>query len=244
MQAGHGVDGALDITRRARNRGADGWWPDDAPMHHPGHANVVRVFEPAGHHLGHVEPLDRVTEDGPLARGFALGIRIQRDVEFPAADQLAIGNRALLVPHDAVPRREPIGRHAPLLRRHLHERLAGGRRGEREVCVVEILRMRLRAGGHALIGRRAGDALNQLDAIHRHAELFGDKLRLRRVETVPHLAFAGERGDRSIGRDRQPTVQLFRRIADERRHRLSEDVRRREGEGHHKRPAGLQHRAA
>jgi hypothetical protein len=212
-------------------------------MHHPRHANVVRVFEPAGHHLGHVEPLGRVAEDGPLARGFALRVRIQREVEFLAADQLAIRNRALLMPHDAVPRRESIGRHAPLLRRHLHERLARGRRGQREVGMVEVLRMRLRAGRHSLIGRRAGYALNELDAIHRHAELLSDELRLRRIETVPHLALTGESGYRSVGRDRQPAAHLFRRIAHECRHRLPEDVRRREGERHHQRAAGLQHGA-
>ena len=75
--------------------------------------------------------------------------------------------------------------------------------------MVEILRMRLRSGGHTLIGRRAGNALNQLDAVHRHAELFGDELRLRRVESVPDLAFAGERGYRSVGRDRNQPSSSF-----------------------------------
>ena len=110
--------------------------------------------------------------------------------------------------------------------------------------MVEVLRMRLRAGGDALVGRRAGLALNQLDALHRHAELFGDELRLRGVESLPHLAFAGERRDRAIGRDRQasrPALSAGCRRASPPPARTRSG---REREGHDKRAAGLQHRAA
>ena len=69
--------------------------------------------------------------------------------------------------------------------------------------------MRLRAGCRALIGRERGIALNQLHAIDRHAQLFGDQLHLRREEALAELALAGVRGDAAVGGDRDPRVELL-----------------------------------
>ena len=92
-----------DRSSTLTTRCADGWRPDDAAVHHSGHAHVVHVLEAAGHHLRHVEPPDRRPEHRPLARMTPLGAGIERDIELPAADQLAVGHPVrVLVRDDAV----------------------------------------------------------------------------------------------------------------------------------------------
>jgi len=69
--------------------------------------------------------------------------------------------------------------------------------------------MRLLSGCRALIGTDGGVALNQLHAIERDAQLLGNELRLRRVETLTDLALARERRDAAIGIDRDPPIELI-----------------------------------
>ena len=47
------------------------------------------------------------------------------------------------------------------------------------LLVIEIRGVRLAAGGVRLIGRQGRIAIDQLDALERHAKFFGDQLRLR-----------------------------------------------------------------
>ena len=76
--------------------------------------------------------------------------------------------------------------------------------------MIEILWMRLRARGNALIRRGSGLTLNQLHASDRDTQFLGNKLRLRGVEPLPHLAFAGERRDacRRHAMASQPSTSL------------------------------------
>ena len=76
----------------ADQRGADGGRTHHAAVQHSGKAHVVDVLELAGDHGRHVGTADGLAEDGPLAGGFALGLLIEREVEFLAADQLAVGD--------------------------------------------------------------------------------------------------------------------------------------------------------
>ena len=69
--------------------------------------------------------------------------------------------------------------------------------------------MRLRAGRGALIRRQRRVALDQLHAIERDAELFGDQLRLRGVEPVTELAFAGVGRHVAVGGDGDPRIELI-----------------------------------
>ena len=166
---------------------------------------------------------------------------IEPEIELAAADQVPVGHPARLMRDDAIAHAELIDRRAEMPRRHLHQRLARRRRGEREIRVVEVLRMRLRAGRDALVGRRAGLALNQLHPRHRHAELLGDELRLCGVEALPDFAFAGKSRDGAVRRDRKPAVEVLGRITDQCRERLAQHVTGREREGHNQRARPLQH---
>ena len=204
------------------------------PCTMPGTRTLCTYSNVPGHHRGHVEALDGIAEHGPFARRLALRVRIQRQIEFLAADELAVGDRSSSRVNDAIAGGEPLDRHAPLLRRHLQQRFARRRRGKSKIVVIEILRMRLRTRRHALVGRGTSDALNQLDAIDLHAQLFGDELRLRREEALPHLALACVGGDGIVGVDGQPAVNLFWRIADQRRDCLAEYIGRSQREGNDK----------
>ena len=73
---------------------------------------------------------------------------------------------------------------------------------------LKFVGMRLLPGRRALIGRHRRVALDQTHAIERHAQLFGDELRLRGVEALPELALAGVGRHRAVGGDRDPRVEL------------------------------------
>src|SRR5215471_16208292 len=83
-------------------------------------------------------------------------------------------------------------------RRALQERFTSGGASKGQVRPVEIGRMRLRSGCRSLIGSERGVALNETNAIERNRELFGNQLRLSRVEAMAELAFAGVGGDVAI----------------------------------------------
>ena len=86
-------------------------------------------------------------------------------------------------------------------------------RGLRQIAVIEIRRMRLAAGCVALIRRQRRVAIDQLDAIERHAEFFGHQLRLRRGDSLAEFFLAGVGGDAAVGADRDPGIELVRRRA-------------------------------
>jgi hypothetical protein len=60
-------------------------------MQHALYFDVVYELEPARHHVAHVDARHRRAEHRPLARVAALRVRIERDLEFPAADELGVG---------------------------------------------------------------------------------------------------------------------------------------------------------
>ena len=96
---------------------------------------------------------------------------------------------------------------------------------------------------HTLVGRHARDALNQLDAIERHAELFGNELRLRGIQPLPHLALAGVCRDAAVRCDRQPAVDVLARITHERGDRLTDGIIRRDRERNDQRARSFEHGA-
>src|SRR5262249_44540680 len=86
-EAWHAVDGALVHApeRRAHFR-----WTDDTPVEHPWHADVMHELEPAGHERRDIKARNRLAEDCPLTHRLALRVRIEREVEFPAADEFGV----------------------------------------------------------------------------------------------------------------------------------------------------------
>ena len=90
----------------AGQRGADGRRTDHAAVQHAREPHVVDELESSGHQIGKIGARNRLAEHGPLAGGFALGFRIEREVEFLAVDQLAIGHtswsRSVMTPSLAV----------------------------------------------------------------------------------------------------------------------------------------------
>ena len=139
---------AREILDRAfvngRERCAERRGPYDAPMKHSGHANVVRVLEPAGDDCGEVEPLYRLPKYGPLTRRLPLRGLVQLDVELLSTDQLAIANALRGVaarPDRSVNRDKALDGHAQPLGSKLEERFACGGPGEREIALIEVGRM-------------------------------------------------------------------------------------------------------
>ena len=86
-------------------------------MKHAGDANVVDEFELAGRHRRHIDARHRFAEDGPLSRRLALGLRVERQIEFFPGDQLTIGDASGFVavdPYRAVGGSEAIRRDAKM----------------------------------------------------------------------------------------------------------------------------------
>ena len=204
-----------DVTHgafvHALERGAHCWRPHDAPVQHAGQPHVVDVLQLCGRHGGQIETVNRSAQHDPLARMFALRGAAQRDVELLSADELSVSNVLRgIAPHtdDAAADRELFHGSAQSCGRKLQQGFPGGGAGEREIRVIEVLRVRLRSGCDALVWRHAGHALNERHAIDRHAELFGNQLRLRGVESLPNLALAGVGGHIAVSRDRDPRIEL------------------------------------
>ena len=173
-----------------------------ASVQHAGQANVVHVFELPGGHGGHVGTADRLAEHGPFARVFALGIPVEREIELPAADQLAVGNLFRCIrasTDDAVRGRELVHRNAEALGRDLEQCFARRRAGEREIAVIEIRGMGLAARGVRLVGRERGVAVDQRHALEGHRQLFGDQLLLRGRNALPEFFLTAVGGDGSVG---------------------------------------------
>ena len=86
--------------------------------------------------------------------------------------------------------------------------------------------MRLRPGRGALIRRQRGVALHQFHATERDAELLGDQLRLRGVQSVAELALAGVCRHAAVGGDGDPRIELIAAGAVEplRRHHAGVDA--------------------
>ena len=88
-EARHVAHGAfVDAVTVAPRR----WRPHDAPVQHARHAHVVHELELTGDHRVHVDARHRCAEHGPFTRVPALRLRIEPDVEAPAADELAVGH--------------------------------------------------------------------------------------------------------------------------------------------------------
>ena len=210
-QAGHACDGTFVD---ALDRCADGRRANDAAVQHARHAHVVDEFELAGDDLGDIETVDRLSEHGPFAGRLALGVRIEREVEFLAADQLAIGHSFGCIAgggDDSVGGSELIHGHTELLRRHFNERLARGGRGLSQILVIEIRRVRLAARRVGLIRRQRRIAVDQLHAVEWDGKLFSHQLRLRCDDALPQLFFATIGRHAAVGCDGDPGINFVDR---------------------------------
>src|SRR5688572_5299766 len=69
--------------------------------------------------------------------------------------------------------------------------------------------MRLRAGSRSLIGSERRVALDQLHAVERHAEFFGNELGLCRIQAVSQFALSGVGGDVAVSANGDPRVELI-----------------------------------
>ena len=68
--------------------------------------------------------------------------------------------------------------------------------------------MRLAARRRALIGRERRVALDELHAVERHIELFGDKLRLHGIHALAELGLTGVGGHVAVCCDGDPRIKL------------------------------------
>jgi hypothetical protein len=169
---------------------------------------VVDVLEAAGHERDAIERRHRLAERGPRRRRLALRRLAQRQLEPPAADELAVRQARAAGPRDrAIGDREPRHRRAEPLARHLEQHLARRRGREREVVAVEVDRRRLAARRRPLVGRDGGVAFDQGHPLDRHVELLGDELDLRGEDALAEVALAGVRGDPAVGADGEPRVE-------------------------------------
>ena len=74
--------------------------------------------------------------------------------------------------------------------------------------------MRLAAGSDALIRRHRGVAVDQLDAVERHAKFLGHQLHLRRGDALAQFFLAGVGRHASVGADGDPRIELIVRRSD------------------------------
>ncbi len=152
-----------------------------------------------------VGPPDRLADDlvflGVLRRRLArrvervadLLVPFKLDVEVAPADQLGVGGALrgiALGVDDAVGDGQLIGRQIELLRRHLDQHPARFGRSR-----AHLLAAVLDAGGArraALVHAGAGVGHEDLDALERHVELFGDDLADGDIEALAHVHLAEE----------------------------------------------------
>ena len=195
-------------------------------MHHARHLDVGDVVLFAIDFRGDVLARDLLADDLVLARllRHRLAGRVERvavllvplelGVEVAPADQVGIGFRArgvvrgILEADDAVDDDQSVGLDAEFLRRHLDEdaaRLGGG--GAHLLAAVLDAG---RAGGAALVHAGAGVAHDDLDALERHVELFGDHLADGREQALPHIHLAEERRHGAVRVDGDVGIELAR----------------------------------
>ena len=197
----HAGEGGPDLRR-----------PDDPAVQHSRHAHVVNELKPSRCECGGFEPRHRRDEHRPLARMLALGRPAHGQIEFLPADQVAIAHRSNgggLRTDDAVFHRESIGRGPEACRCKLDQCFACRGSRLRQICLVEVRRVRLAPGRRALIGRNRSVALYQLHATYRYGDLFRDQLRLRRVQALPQFALARVGGDVTFRANRDPPIELI-----------------------------------
>ena len=211
----HGLDVAVHLARlgevdlldaRLVEVGAD-----DARMQHPGHAHVVDVGELAGNLAGNVDPPDRFPDQAVVGALLERDLRIDLDVE-PVADQLAVAQRLRRIglhPHHAVVHDQLVHRYRKPLRRALHQRPAGARRGAPQLRAA--LENRQICRGEPLVGRGRGVAHHHLDPLEGDVELLGRELRQRGAGPGAEVDLAAVHGDAVFRADGQPGVdRLFR----------------------------------
>src|SRR6185437_1677220 len=190
---------------------ADDGRANDFPVKHAGYSYVVHKFESAERERGNIDARYRLAEDRPFVERLARGVRVKREAEVLASDKFTVRDFAGSIARDydgAVARGELRRRDAEVLRGKLDERLAGGCGGLCEIRVIEIRRMRLAAGRVAFVRRAPGVSGDHRDVSERHAELFGDELRLRSDDALAKLLFAGVTGHFAVGGDGNPRVDL------------------------------------
>ena len=98
-----------------------------------------------------------------------------------------------------------------MFRSELQERLSSGGASARQIAVIEIRGVRLAAGGDALIRRQGRVGDDQVDAVKRHAEFFGDELHLRRGHALPEFFFSGVGGHAAVRGDGDPGIDFIGR---------------------------------
>ena len=178
----------------------------------PGTRTLWTYSNCAGHHRRDVDARHRRAEHGPLARVPAFRLRVERHVEAPAADQLAVGHTffdAIASRRDhAVAGDQLLDRDAETRRRQLQQRLRARWRRQRQVALVEVRRVRLLPGRRALIGRERGVALNQPHAIERARAALRRPAASARCRVPDRARTCRCTPSRSIGGDRDPGIEL------------------------------------
>ena len=170
----------------------------------PGTRTLWTYSNCAGHHRGDVDARHRRAEDRPLAGGacaWPFGLSAMSNLRPPT--QLAVASPSsrdpLLATDHAVLHARADRRATPSrVRRELQQRLARGRASEREVAWLKLVGCDWRRTSCPDPASSAVSHWISVHAIERHAELFGNQLRLRGVQSLTELALAGVGGDVAV----------------------------------------------
>ena len=168
----------------------------------------MHEFELRGHERGEIHAVNGLAKHGPIARGLALGISIENEIEFLSAEQISVVDffRGVAFHTDqAIGRGQLVGWNAETIGGEPEERFASSRSGLRQSSVIEICRVeRLASRCVALIGRIGRIGIDELHAIECYAKFFGDQLRLGGNNSLPKFLLARERGHATIRGNRKP----------------------------------------
>ena len=175
----------IELSSTLSQRRADRRRPDDAPVQHAGHAEVLHVGEAAGHLVRNVEARHRLADDLVVLRVLrSAGFVVELEREDLAADELAVADPLAAGADDAVGDREVLRLGAPDAWPASSSSAPCARRRRLADLHAAVLD-RQAAAGRALVGRERGVALDDCDAVERHVELLGDDLRQRGATPVP-----------------------------------------------------------
>ena len=135
----------------------------------------------------------------------------QGDIEFLAANQLAVGDGAfggitVSGTDDAVTDGERRRRHAEMLRRHLEQHTARFRRDAAHRVAVGL--QCVRSARAALIDGDVGAAHHAGGVLERDVELVAHDLAERRAGALAEIGLADEEGRGVVGADHDPGIEL------------------------------------
>ena len=226
-RAGNVLDRAFIDSGR---NGAGDFWPNHARVQHARQPHVGGHFQRAEDFAGQIATQRRCADDLKVLRLLDLGLPVhgEREAELPipldgrveisAADQLCIGDVLVCVGgilDDAVFDGKPLRRDAELAGSHADHQAAGFRRHPAQIHAGAG-----NAGccaGAAHVDGAGSVAHDELHAVQRNVEFFGDHLRNRGAEPLAAVDLAVIGDDRAVLLDGDIGIELIGRQPAQRR---------------------------